>query len=361
MTLGPGFAGTAAGTGRRLAAFTLDVVVICGVAVAVGLPTGSWLLGAVALLQAVLGQWVLEARTGATVGKALLGLRTARDDGPYSPGAGRGFVRGFITALGFAGAAIGAWLVVASSAWDASGRRRSWADRAAQTVVVAVPSRAQRVAAMPVDAATAFRGPAPVARAHAPAAAPTAVAELGPVPAGVAILGQPPLISAPPVAWQPARRSDHAQPVAVRPVDQRAVAPAVAPGAAAASVAEPVDGLEGALLIIFDTGAREQLPLPVVANLGRNPSPTEPGDRLVTVHDPDGTVSKTHLRLEHSRGNTWVTDGGSTNGTEVLRDDGDVELLAPGVRTALDDGDRVRIGNRTFTMSLLLASDGENR
>ncbi|MGX5694876.1 RDD family protein [Agromyces soli] len=405
MTLGPGFAGTAAGTGRRLAAFTVDVLVIVVLGVAVWLPTGSPLLGAVVALQAVLGLWILEARTGATVGKALLRLRTARDDRPYSPGAGRGFVRGFITALGFAVAAIGAWVVVASSAWDASGRRRSWADRAAQTVVVAVPSRVRSTATLPAAMpGTPGSVPASVRAAYPAAAAPRG-AELGPVPAGVTIMGQAPVIGAPPVAGrpaqpsagyaevqgQPAAQSSVAAPVmggpqvvntAHRPavverdaglartgapaaVDQRVMTPAAAHGGAEASGASPdpdsAAGLEGALLIIFDTGQRAQLPLPVVANLGRNPAPTEPGDRLVAVHDPDGTVSKTHLRLEHSRGNVWVTDGGSTNGTEVLGDDGQVQPLAPGVRTALDDGDRVRIGNRTFTMSLLLASDGENR
>lgn len=391
MTLGPGFAGTAAGTGRRLAAFTIDVLAIAVVAVAVGLPTGSWLLGAVVALQAVLALWILEARTGATIGKALLRLRTARDDRPYSPGAGRGFVRGFITALGFAVAAFGAWVVVASSAWDASGRRRSWADRAAQTVVVAVPARARKAVVVPVAPGMAGHGAAPVRGAYPAAAAPRG-AELGPVPAGVTIMGQPPVIGAPPIAGQQAQpvagqpvghpaapvmggpqvvNTAHRPAVVERdpgiartgapaPVDQRVMSPGTGHGAVEASGAEPA-GLEGALLIIFDTGQRAQLPLPVVANLGRNPAPTEPGDRLVAVDDPDGTVSKTHLRLEHSRGNAWVTDGGSTNGTEVLGDDGEVRQLAPGVRTALDDGDRVRIGNRTFTMSLLLASDGENR
>jgi hypothetical protein len=113
----------------------------------------------------------------------------------------------------------------------------------------------------------------------------------------------------------------------------------------------------GTLLLIFDTGQREQLATPVAVNLGRNPVVTEPTDKLITVADPESTVSKTHLRLEHSRGSTWVTDGGSTNGTEILSDEGEVTKLAPGARILLDEGVRVRVGNRAFTISILLGDN----
>ena len=32
------------------------------------------------------------------------------------------------------------------------------------------------------------------------------------------------------------------------------------------------------------------------------------GDALVVVDDPESSVSKTHLRIEHQRGRTWITD-----------------------------------------------------
>jgi pSer/pThr/pTyr-binding forkhead associated (FHA) protein len=80
-------------------------------------------------------------------------------------------------------------------------------------------------------------------------------------------------------------------------------------------------------------------------------------DRLVIVTDPDSSVSKTHLRLEHSRGRTWVTDFGSTNGSDIRSDEGQTTELVAGERVLLDDADRVRIGNRSFTISLLLATD----
>ncbi|UOE43953.1 RDD family protein [Agromyces larvae] len=398
MTAVTGTRAAAASTGRRLAAFTVDVVVVAVVGLIVGLATASAVLGQVAALQCVLAQWGLEARIGATVGKLLLRLRTTRDDRPYSPGAGRGFVRLCITGIGFAVGVVGAWIVVASGVWDPSGRRRSWTDRAAQTVVLAVPPRRRSAvgAAGPTHAMTGAPGVHRPGVVHADAALHGSVAGHGGPAASGRAAGVPPLpvgappgmidalparIDSAPAAPPPAPYSAPAVPAAPR-APYAAPAQTAAPGAARTATAPapahpvaaaqlppdapaapdaPQTGVEGGLLLIFDTGQRAHLPLPVIANLGRNPAQSQSGDRLLTVHDPEGTVSKTHLRLEHSRGQVWVTDGGSTNGTEILGDDGALQRLAPGVRTLLEDGDRVRIGNRTFTLSLLLASDGEIR
>jgi uncharacterized RDD family membrane protein YckC len=136
--LGPAFAGTPASTGARLIAFTIDAILIGVVAVAVLLGTRSLVLAAVVALQLAIGFCVALARTGATPGNLMLRLRASRGDAPFSPGTGRAFVRALVTGFGFV-VGIGSWIVVASSAWDAGGRRRSWADRAAGTVVVAVP------------------------------------------------------------------------------------------------------------------------------------------------------------------------------------------------------------------------------
>jgi pSer/pThr/pTyr-binding forkhead associated (FHA) protein len=166
--------------------------------------------------------------------------------------------------------------------------------------------------------------PAPVP--PAPVAAPVAPAPAAPVPAPI-----------PQDAPVPA------------PQDAPSAPPASAPPAPAAPASD-----EGTLLLIFDTGQREQLPSPVAVNLGRNPAPTEPGDHTIAVQDPESTVSKTHLRLEHAGGRTFVTDLGSTNGTDLLEEDGDVVRLTAGERTLVDEGTRVRVGNRAFTISLLL-------
>ncbi|MFJ4166186.1 RDD family protein [Microbacterium sp. NPDC089698] len=345
--LGPAFAGTPASTGARLVAFTLDAILIGIVTVAVLLGTRSLVLAAVVALQLAIGFCVALARTGATPGHLMLRLRASRDDAPFSPGTGRAFVRALVTGFGFV-VGIGSWVVVASSAWDAGGRRRSWADRAAGTVVVAVP-----------------RGGAVVAPAAATTVAPPLVFNTSVRPAvdddaapigSAAVLPQAPAAVVPvaPAAVAPVPR---AQPVA--PVVPVAPALPVAPVAAPAPAGESVRADPSALLLIFDTGQRVRIELPAAVNLGRRPAPSEPGDLVVAVEDPDSTVSKTHLRLEHSRGRTWATDLGSTNGSGVFADDGRRSELAPGARTLLDDGDRVRIGDRTFTVNELLPDGGE--
>ena len=331
-TLDPAFAGTAAGTGAQVVAFTIDVVVVVAVAVAVFLLTGEMLFAALAAVEIVVGLWVLEARTGATVGNAILRLRASRDDAPFSPGIGPSLVRRLITGVGFLAAGVGAWVVVASGAWDKKGRGRSWADNAAHTLVVAVPPKAKSTPSITVNSM-------PVVDAPVPLAAPQVVSTLARQPS---------------VDEDSVSQSQTGAPAAGFAAAPRAT-PAVAP-VAPASAALP-ENADGTILLVFDTGQREQFPTPVAVNLGRSPVATEPTDKLVVVGDPDQTVSKTHLRLEHSRGRTWVTDGGSTNGTDLLDDEGGVTTLAAGNRVLLDEGVRVRIGNRAFTISLILGGE----
>jgi uncharacterized RDD family membrane protein YckC len=333
VALDPVFAGTAATTGAQVLAFSIDVVVVVAVAVVVWLLTGELVFAALAVLEMAIGLWVLEARTGATFGNAILRLRASRDDAPFSPGIGPALVRRLVTGVGFLAAGVGAWVVVASGAWDKKGRGRSWADIAAHTLVVSVPPKVKtpsiRIApAAVVDSPVALAAPQVVstlARQHSVEEDSVSQSKTG--APGAAFASAP--VTAP----------------AAEPID---VAPA--------SAALP-ENADGTILLVFDTGQREQFATPVAVNLGRNPVSTEPNDKLVTVGDPDQTVSKTHLRLEHSRGRTWVTDGGSTNGTDLLDDEGGVTTLAAGDRVLLDEGVRVRIGNRAFTISLILGGE----
>lgn len=337
--LGAAFLGSPAGTGVRIAAFTLDVAVVILAAAIVLVTTRSVVLAGLAVAEFALFLWVLEARTGLTLGNAVLRLRTARGDRPFSPGVGRQFVRGIVTGAGFL-VAVGSWIVVASSAWDRGGRRQSWADRIAGTVVVAVPSRAAAAAE-----------PAPAHAADVESLAPPQIVALGAHPTTVDEDSEP----------TDARAASHRleSPAAPAP-GQDAPLFTVAPAQQVGSPAAPESAAaseSGALLLIFDTGQRVQLGLPLAANLGRAPVASVHDDRLVIVTDPDSSVSKTHLRIEHSRGRTWVTDFGSTNGSDIRSDDGQTTELVAGERVLLDDADRVRIGNRSFTISLLLASD----
>lgn len=109
------------------------------------------------------------------------------------------------------------------------------------------------------------------------------------------------------------------------------------------------------LMLNFDTGQREQVAAGTSFNLGRRPEATEDGDQLVAVRDPDSTVSKTHLRVEYRSGALWLLDHGSTNGSEVFDEDGNGTTLQAGERVMLEEGSRVRIGHRSFTVAIVEA------
>ncbi|MDQ1129589.1 RDD family protein [Microbacterium sp. SORGH_AS_0888] len=337
MSLPPGFAGTAAGVGARVGAFSIDAVIVIALGALTAVLTRSLGFGALVCAEAVLALWVLQARTGSSPGKAMLRLRVSRTDAPYSPGAGRAFVRGSIVAMGALVFAAGAWIVEASGAWSRS--RRSWHDQAAGTVVVVVPPRVRTRGNAAVPTPYAAPAPTVIARPWAPAAvAPTT--DRGPA-------------AAPPASSLPV-----AAPASVPPV-----APSWgSPVAVARDVAAPPEpqaattGSPSALLLVFDTGQREELRLPAAVVLGRNPSPVDDTDAVIEVADPDSSVSKNHVRLEHDREGLWITDLGSTNGTELVDDEGRARMLPSGQRTALDDGTQVHIGNRVFTVSRLMGT-----
>lgn len=333
--LGPGFAAFPAGTGARIGAWTVDFATVAGIAGATGALTSSWLLAAVAALEVVVVQWVWQARRGLTVGTLVTGTRVSRDDGPYSPGATRALVRSAVTAAGLIVAVVGAWVVAASSAWDHSPKKRSWADAAAGTVTARVPRRGEAAPAAGHSHRRLTATP-PTTTSRSPEAGPTHAAApvTTPAPLPTELSALPPGMAAPPQTPAPGPSPlEHSQ----------------------VPDAEPEAAAHPSVLLTFDTGQRAQCPTPCAINLGRTPSPTEPGDTLLAVEDPARSVSRTHLRVEHSRGRTWVIDGGSTNGSSIMSDSTSTRLV-PGVRTELPDGDRVRIGDRIFTVAMLVAA-----
>lgn len=386
-SLGPAFRGSAASVGAQVAAFTVDAVLVGALVGGIWAFTQSAVWAGIALLEALVFLWVLEARTGATPGAALVRLRFAKADAPYSPGIGRVFVKNLVFGTGFLVAAVGAWAVAASGGMDSTGRRRSLAARAAGIQPVAIPTASRptgaivsgpSVSAAPrepaplhvppqalknaADVLQAVPGAQPAAPAAlaatpvAPAAAPVAPAVPAPVPSLPAPV--PGLGALEDSVSMSATGASHASTATETGVHAHAVQPTATPAGHAALVLPAADDSQdgGTLLLIFDTGQREQLPLPVAVNLGRKPVATAEGDALIAVQDPEGTVSKTHLRLEYARGRAWVTDQGSTNGTDLIDEEGAVTRLAPHTRTLLEQGTRVRIGNRAFTLSVLLDS-----
>ncbi len=342
IALDPLFSGGAAGVGAQVAAFTIDIVLVAAIAAGVAFGTGSAILTILAVVESAVILWAMIARTGSSPGNALLRLRVSRQDAPYSPGTARAFVRGIVTAAGLLVAGVGAWVVAASGASDV--RVRGWADRAARTQVVAVPRRNRSVPA----------------RAGVP--------PLAPPVAGVQLdygAEAPVILAAPQVVTTSARQatvdevSASASQTGARAQESVVVAPMPESSSLPAEVQSTVRkaGAATTLLLVCDSGQREELASPVSVNLGRSPVASEPGDRLIAVREHESTVSKTHARLEHSRGATWVTDFGSTNGTDLLTDEGDIIPLTPNVRTPLEEGTRVRVGNRIFTVSVLLGGE----
>lgn len=119
------------------------------------------------------------------------------------------------------------------------------------------------------------------------------------------------------------------------------------------STALPMPAGVQTVLFAFDTGQRLEAPVPCAVVLGRHPSPMEDGDLVITVDDPQRTVSSLHARLEVGADDAWVTDLDSTNGSDLLTEDGAARRIPPQQRVRVEDGTRVRIGDRTVTMTRL--------
>lgn len=394
--------------GRRVAAFLVDLVVTALVVAGVYLGTEEVLYAALALVEVPVALCVWEARSGLTVGNALLGIRTVRADGPFAPGIGRSVVRGLVVLAGFLVAAVGQFVVVASGAWDRSPLKQGWHDALARTTMIDVSRRSSsRRARNRADRAGDAPGAAGQPVFHAPLVSapgvtsgradlelpvtPVAPAETArAVPAGVsavqpaAPLVPPPAPAAPPHPAAPARPAAPAHSVApahpLAPAPPSPVVPAAAqalPQAlstwappprrlaspdqgvpvaapAAAHLAGPpaapaTRAATGAYLLSFDNG--QSFTVHGSGLVGRKPqsAPGEQHDALLAVDDENRSLSKTHLEFGIDEGGFWVTDRGSTNGTSVLTAHGEPLDVLVGVRIHVPADGSVRVGRRQFT------------
>jgi hypothetical protein len=102
-------------------------------------------------------------------------------------------------------------------------------------------------------------------------------------------------------------------------------------------------------LLVFDDGTRITLDSNYV--LGREPALD--GDviagraRPLRVTDPEGTVSRLHLRVSLVGWQVEVCDLGSANGSAVQSSGGE-RALAPFVSAVVQPGERIRIGHRSM-------------
>jgi len=418
-----------ASTGKRLGAAVLDWLgpaVVLGIAFGVGAAgiterrsngfivydTGLLvLLGSIAVGLTLVYTAVLlgiEARTGATIGNRLMGIRSADADG-YAPGGGIVFLRGLITggvllltviaaavvlALGWLGIALLilapllllsiAWavIVVVSIAWDKQGRLRGWHDKASKALVFDVSAGRNPVTTGGIVGEYNFAPMdlPPVKQVASPVAMP---ALKGPFPQPVQQPGQPVQIPQPggpahgagqgaqgpqarPVAqhnpnqWQPPVSA----PPWAAPVQAAAqAAPATTPvgPAGVVSPAHPDDDVErtqlrpgvqaaapAVLRIRLDDGQDVEVGASLL--IGRNPAAMagESVEQLVSVSDPGRSISKTHLQLRREGDGVWVTDRNSTNGSAVTTPDGNQSRLLPGEAVFVRPGSTVRFGDRFF-------------
>lgn len=317
----------------------------------------------------------LEARSGATPGNRLMGIRSTDADG-FAPGGGAVFLRGLITGAGVllavaAAAAVvifqwfgvalpvlgpllflgAAWavLVVLSSTWDRTGQLRGWHDTAAKTRVFDVKAGRNPITTGGIQGPYSFAPMdlPPVQQVLSPLAAGSAAAAAAPV-APVAPAGPVPPAVLTPHQWQP--------PAAPAPAVEHRPAAAFQPGT------HPDDDHDrtqvrgdthapvtvAMLRIRLDDGRDIELDRTVL--IGRNPAghPGEDTAQLIPLADPGRSISKTHLHLLAGNGGIWVTDRDSTNGSSVTTPDGIRTALAAGEPTHVRPGSTVHFGDRSF-------------
>lgn len=397
---------TPAGPGRRVLAYAVDAVAVGAVAGGLLAWTGSWLLAALVVVELAVGLLVWEAHTGRTLGNTVLGLRTAREETPYSVGPARAFLRGLVLAAGHAAAGLGQWVVVASGAFDKTGRAQAWHDRVGRAVVVDVRAHeraveeaaevAERAGAVAVGAApraaaqvgtagvpqqqttgaAAGRPPVlaspaqpPQPQQVAPAAAPTAVppttATQPPAPVAPAPVATPADGGAGAPTGRRAARAAAAQAPAV-PAATRAQPPAAAvqPAADAASVGirpvvparpapEPTaprvvhhQAQPSPFLVTLDTGEVMSVTGPGLIGRAPRPAAGERCDHVVVVDDPERSVSRTHARFGIEDGTFWVSDAGSGNGTTLRLPGGRVVPVPADQRVLVPSGSTIQVGDR---------------
>lgn len=106
----------------------------------------------------------------------------------------------------------------------------------------------------------------------------------------------------------------------------------------------------GSVLLSFDDGTHHHLLGSAV--LGRDPvaDATHGAAERIPVHDPDRSISKTHVALTVQSGAVVVEDLHSTNGTRVQNPDGSSVSVLPGASVMAAVGSVVHFGNRTVAI-----------
>jgi len=111
-----------------------------------------------------------------------------------------------------------------------------------------------------------------------------------------------------------------------------------------------LDAASSTLALVLDTGVRVAVTGPGL--VGRRPVPgAEQWAHLVTIDDPEQSVSSTHLAFWPVDGGLDVVDRGSTNGTVLLDAAGKPWSLPPGQPARVGAGWTLVLGSRRITVS----------
>lgn len=316
-------------------------------------------------------QLVMHGRSGRTLGKAIVGIRTVNVRTLERPGIGWVLLRYLLLCASNLVPLFGPVLLLLSPLFDSERRRRGLHDKATQVWLIDVKQglnpydqKRLRVARKLVKAEPAReRSVLPSLATPTDPSQQPAYRPGNRVSAGVIGIARPhtsderPEIGLPRTAPQPpAASTELGKPVFGgyrQPDDERAVEPArsVAPVESPLPPIEPapVAAPQPAAIVHFglrlDTG--ESVPVTEPLLFGRNPDAAlHPGVRAVPLDDESKSLSKTHLLVRPVDGGLEITDCGSTNGSGLARA-GVEYVIETGVPVVTVEGDTIRLGDRS--------------
>ncbi|GGD90022.1 RDD family protein [Microbacterium murale] len=316
-------------------------------------------------------QLVMHGRSGRTIGKAIVGIRSVNVRTLERPGIGWVLLRYLLLCASNLIPLFGPVLLLLSPLFDSERRRRGLHDKATQIWLIDVKQglnpydqKRLRVARKLVKAEPAReRSVLPSLATPTDPSQQPAYRPGSRVSAGVIGIARPhtsderPEIGLPRTTPQPpAASTELGKPVFGgyrQPDDERAVEPArdVAPVESPLPPVEPapVAAPQPAAIVYFglrlDTG--ESVPVTEPLLFGRNPDAAlHPGARAVPLDDESKSLSKTHLLVRPVDGGLEVTDCGSTNGSGLARA-GVEYVIDAGVPVVTVEGDTIRLGDRS--------------
>lgn len=170
----------AAGSMRRIFAHLIDLLLVAMCGTVVYLPTSSVVLAALIAAEVAIAIVLWEARSGRTIGKMFLGVRSAQLETSSAPGLRRQVIRAGLLGLSHLVALIGQFALIASSALDRTGKGQGLHDRLAATRVIDIRPGA---VARPVKVRRSAFAPEGSSGAHPQPAAPRGYPQQGYGPA----------------------------------------------------------------------------------------------------------------------------------------------------------------------------------